>query len=193
MLTSHARSGTLSEEPPTKKRPDPIVTPVYLVGRSATSGQAIRKILPPDVPKIVLIGLPTRVAAAGVPHYTTINSMWSRTPWSCGKSARCGQAIYPETFAPYVPKIVLRSWPPVSRRQRGTAPSSPTELPHEVVFSRPAGSRPTHLHRAIPEVSHVCIHIYTMVTFRMSWHTLSCPRHCHPPGMAKGSPGQLRI
>ena len=89
----------------------------------------------------------------------------------------------------------------MSRRQRGTAPNSTTELPHEVVFSRPAGSRPTHLHRAIPEVSHVYIHIYTMVTFRMSWHTLSCPRHCHPQGsagstnsgMAKGSPGQLRL
>ena len=60
-----------------KKRPGPIVTHVYLVGRSATSGQAIRKILPPDVPKVVLIGLPTRIVAAGIPHYTTINSMWS--------------------------------------------------------------------------------------------------------------------
>ena len=92
-----------------KKRPGPIVTPVYLVGRSATSGQAIRKSLPPGVPQIVLIGLPTRVAAAGIPHYTTISSMWSRTPWSCGKSTRCGQAIYPEMFAPDVPKIVLIS------------------------------------------------------------------------------------
>ena len=92
-----------------KKRPDAIVTPVYLVGRSATSGQAIRKILPPDVPKVVLIGLPTRIVAAGIPHYTTINTMWGRTPSSCGRSARCGQAIYPQRFAPYVPKIVLIS------------------------------------------------------------------------------------
>ena len=102
-----------------KQRPDAVVTPVYLVGRPATSGRAIRKILPPDVPKVVLIGLPTRIVAAGIPHYTTINSMWSRTPWSCGKSARCGQAIDPEKFAPYVPKIVLISWPTGSRRQRG--------------------------------------------------------------------------
>jgi hypothetical protein len=92
-----------------KTRPDAIVTPVYLVGRSATSGQAIRKILPPDVPKVVLIGLPTRIVAAGIPHYTTINTMWSRTPSLCGRSARCGQAIYPQKFAPEVPKIVLIS------------------------------------------------------------------------------------
>ena len=113
------------------------------------------------VPQKALIGLATRVVAAGIPHYTTINSLWGRTPWSCGKSTRCGQTRFPETFAPYVPKIVLMSWPPVSRRHRGTAPSSPTELPREVVFSRPAGSRPTHLHLAIPAFSHVYIHIYT--------------------------------
>ena len=92
-----------------KQRPGAIVTTVYLVGRSATSGQAIRKILPPDVPKVVLIGLPSKIVAAGIPHYTTINTMWSRTPSSCGRSARCGQAIYPQKFAPEVPRIVLIS------------------------------------------------------------------------------------
>ena len=82
---------------------------IYLVGRSATSGQAIRKILPPHVPKVVLIGLPTRIVAAGIPHYTTINTMWSRCLSLSGRSARRVQAIYPQQFAADVPKIVLIS------------------------------------------------------------------------------------
>ena len=74
----------------------------------------------------ILAGHPEELAARGSPksadrlshkgcgrmnstHYTTISSMWGRTQWSCGKSKRCGQAIYPETFVPDVPKIVLIS------------------------------------------------------------------------------------